>query len=132
MRELTAIVLAAGQGTRMKSAVPKVLHSLAGRPLLHYPVAAAVEAGATRVVVVVSPGFCDAVHQALASAFGESKIALAVQDPPLGTGDAARVGLEEVGSERVLILYGDTPLLLAYGRHLVTIARYLGRRAESN
>ncbi len=51
---LSAIVLAAGQGTRMKSQLPKVLHPLCGRPLVDYPVAAAFEAGADQVVVVTS------------------------------------------------------------------------------
>ena len=54
MSEFTAIVLAAGQGTRMKSAQPKVLHRLAGRALLEFSVRAALEAGAARVVLVTS------------------------------------------------------------------------------
>ncbi len=52
----TAVVLAAGKGTRMKSATPKVLHAIAGRPMIHYPVRAAIEAGARSVVVVVGHG----------------------------------------------------------------------------
>ena len=52
----TAVILAAGQGTRMKSALPKVLHPVAGRPLIHYPVRAALEAGCGEVVVVVGHG----------------------------------------------------------------------------
>ena len=54
MVPFTAIVLAAGQGTRMKSATPKVLHSLAGRPLVAYPLRAAFEAGAVHAVLVTS------------------------------------------------------------------------------
>ncbi len=108
--ELTAIVLAAGQGKRMKSALVKVLHPLAGRPLLYYPVRAAIDAGATRVVMVVSPGHEASIAESLRADFGE-RIETAVQDPPRGTGDAARVGLDKVTSDRVLILCGDTPLV---------------------
>ena len=51
----TVLILAAGQGTRMRSATPKVLHELCGRPMVMWPVTAALEAGASRVVVVDSP-----------------------------------------------------------------------------
>lgn len=95
----------------MKSALPKVLHPAAGRPLLYYPVRAAVDAGATRVVVVASPATRDAVDQALGAAFPGTALETVVQDPPRGTGDAARVGLAAVDAARVMILYGDTPLL---------------------
>ena len=56
MASQTAIILAAGLGKRMKSAMPKVLHPIAGRPLLHYPVRAALDAGCDDVVVVVGHG----------------------------------------------------------------------------
>jgi bifunctional UDP-N-acetylglucosamine pyrophosphorylase / glucosamine-1-phosphate N-acetyltransferase len=108
---LTAIVLAAGKGTRMKSQLPKVLHPLCGRPLLEYPVAAAFEAGADQVVVVTSGQ--PEITQALVDRYGTERIAVVVQDPPRGTGDAVRVGLEHVLHARTLILYGDTPLLRA-------------------
>ena len=52
---ISALVLAAGEGTRMRSALPKVLHPLCGRPLILWPVSAAQEAGAGKIVVVVSP-----------------------------------------------------------------------------
>ncbi len=55
MPTLTAVILAAGQGTRMRSELPKMLHPLCGRPLVWWPIAAALEAGADRVVVVDSP-----------------------------------------------------------------------------
>lgn len=108
---LCAIVLAAGKGTRMKSQLPKVLHPLCGRPLLEYPVAAAFEAGADRVVVVTSGQ--PEIARALEARFGAERITVVVQDPPRGTGDAVRVGLEAAAHERTLILYGDTPLLRA-------------------
>jgi bifunctional UDP-N-acetylglucosamine pyrophosphorylase / glucosamine-1-phosphate N-acetyltransferase len=108
-----AVILAAGQGTRMKSALPKVLHPLAGRPLVHYPVRAAIDAGCAEVVVVVGHGRGD-VEKYLAAAFG-TRVTTAVQAEQRGTGDAARAGLEKVGPwiERVLVFYGDVPLLAA-------------------
>jgi bifunctional UDP-N-acetylglucosamine pyrophosphorylase/glucosamine-1-phosphate N-acetyltransferase len=105
----TAIVLAAGQGTRMKSAVPKVLHRLAGRALVEFPVRAAFEAGASKVVLVTS-GHTD-IETLVARSFAGKSVVFAVQDPPRGTGDAARVGLDHVETERVLVFYGDTPLV---------------------
>lgn len=108
---LTAIVLAAGLGKRMKSALPKVLHRVAGRPLVHYPVVAALEVGAERVVVVASPETREALEDSLADAFGSVRLRFAIQSPPRGTGDAVRVAMPEVETERVLILCGDTPLL---------------------
>jgi bifunctional UDP-N-acetylglucosamine pyrophosphorylase/glucosamine-1-phosphate N-acetyltransferase len=111
MSELSAIILAAGQGKRMKSALPKVLHPIAGRPLVHYPVKAAVEAGAGRIVIVASPETREPLERDLIKSFGAERIRLTVQSPPRGTGDAARVGLDAVESDRVMILCGDTPLL---------------------
>jgi bifunctional UDP-N-acetylglucosamine pyrophosphorylase/glucosamine-1-phosphate N-acetyltransferase len=111
--QLAALVLAAGQSRRMKSPLSKVLHPVAGRPLLYYPVAAARAAGAAQVVVVTSAKDRDAIEQYLVGEFGADLIRIRVQDPPRGTGDAARIGLEglDAGAERALILYGDVPLL---------------------
>jgi bifunctional UDP-N-acetylglucosamine pyrophosphorylase/glucosamine-1-phosphate N-acetyltransferase len=110
---LTAVVLAAGQGTRMRSRVPKVLHSLAGRALFEYPLRAAIAAGAKRVVVVTSGN--RAIDERIRAVYGDSKDGVEVmtvtQEVPRGTGDAARVGLSRVQSERVLIVCGDTPLV---------------------
>jgi bifunctional UDP-N-acetylglucosamine pyrophosphorylase/glucosamine-1-phosphate N-acetyltransferase len=110
-RGLTAIVLAAGKGTRMKSQLPKVLHPLCGQPLLEYPVTAAFEAGADQVVVVTSGQ--PEITTALVARYGSERLQVAVQDPPRGTGDAVRAGLELVRHARTLILYGDTPLVRA-------------------
>ncbi|HEX3774416.1 MAG TPA: bifunctional UDP-N-acetylglucosamine diphosphorylase/glucosamine-1-phosphate N-acetyltransferase GlmU [Polyangiaceae bacterium] len=107
---LTAVVLAAGLGTRMKSRLPKVLHPIAGRPLAHYAVRAAFAAGVEHVVVVTSGQ--PEIEQGLAREYGD-KISCVKQDPPRGTGDAVRVGISEVKTERVLILCGDTPLVRA-------------------
>jgi bifunctional UDP-N-acetylglucosamine pyrophosphorylase/glucosamine-1-phosphate N-acetyltransferase len=113
MSDLSAIVLAAGLGKRMKSSLPKVLHPCAGRPLVHYPVRAAFEAGAGQVVVVASPETKASLERELVAAYGADRVAVTVQNPPRGTGDAARVGVTPVKSPRVLILCGDTPLLTA-------------------
>lgn len=112
MSSFVAIVLAAGQGKRMKSRVTKVLHKIAGRPLIHYPVQAARDAGASKVVVVVSPDNRERVDAYFAAEIG-SDVGTAVQPSPRGTGDAARIGLEALdpGVEEVLVLCGDTPLL---------------------
>jgi bifunctional UDP-N-acetylglucosamine pyrophosphorylase / glucosamine-1-phosphate N-acetyltransferase len=93
--------------------VPKVLHRLAGRPLVHYPIRAAREAGAERVIVVVSREHAEGIAADLEAAFGPGVCEVVVQDPPLGTGDAARVALTRLrpGEEHVLILCGDTPLV---------------------
>jgi bifunctional UDP-N-acetylglucosamine pyrophosphorylase/glucosamine-1-phosphate N-acetyltransferase len=104
---LAVVILAAGQGTRMKSARAKVLHELAGRPLLAYPLSAAEALGAERLVVVVGRE-ADSVKQAF-----EGRARFVVQEPQRGTGHAVlqtRPVLEGFGGD-VLILYGDTPLL---------------------
>ena len=111
---ITAVVLAAGKGTRMKSTTPKVLHAVAGRPLIHYPVRAAMEVGASRVVVVVGHGR-DRVEAYLREAFGD-RVETVVQEEQRGTGHAVLVALPAIAraagaDARVLILSGDTPLL---------------------
>ena len=111
LKKTTAIILAAGQGTRMKSALPKVMHPIAGRPLVYYPVRAALDAGCTEVVVVVGYGR-EVVSAYLAKAF-PANVKTAVQEKQRGTGDAARAGLEGVSLENALIFYGDVPLLMA-------------------
>jgi bifunctional UDP-N-acetylglucosamine pyrophosphorylase/glucosamine-1-phosphate N-acetyltransferase len=106
----TAIILAAGQGTRMKSARPKVLHELCGRPMVHYVVDAALAAGAADVVVVVGHGR-DEVTASLAKGFGE-RVKTCVQERQQGTGHAVRCALPVLGdAARVFLLCGDTPLL---------------------
>src|SRR5262245_59946481 len=110
-KSLTAIVLAAGQDTRTKSALPKVLHPVCGVPMLDHVVRAAKAAGATKVVVVVGHGR-EAVEEHLRSAFGP-EVVTAVQAEQRGTGHAARCGLEAVpdATGDVAILCGDVPLL---------------------
>jgi bifunctional UDP-N-acetylglucosamine pyrophosphorylase / glucosamine-1-phosphate N-acetyltransferase len=112
MSALAAVVMAAGQGKRMKSALPKVLHRAAGRAIVYYPIRAALDAGASEVVVVVSPETREPIEALLRADFG-NLVRVAVQEVPRGTGDAARVGIEGISAERVLVLCGDTPLLQA-------------------
>jgi bifunctional UDP-N-acetylglucosamine pyrophosphorylase/glucosamine-1-phosphate N-acetyltransferase len=106
-----AVVLAAGQGTRMKSALPKVLHPVCGVPMVVHVVNAAKAAGATRVVVVVGHGR-ELVEKALAKTFG-AEVTTAVQTEQKGTGHAALCAMPalEGHSGSVVILAGDTPLL---------------------
>ena len=99
--DLTAVVMAAGLGTRMKSATPKHLHPLLGRRLVDWVVLAARDAGVERVVVVTSPDAADK--------FPDDEVA--VQPEPRGTGDAVRAArdtLREAGGD-VLVLNGDVP-----------------------
>lgn len=108
MQELGVILLAAGQGTRMKSALPKVLHPLAGRPLFLHALAAARRLAPARVVIVIGHG-AEAVRQA----YDGTDVAWAVQEKQLGTGHAvlcAREVFDGFAGE-VVILSGDVPLI---------------------
>lgn len=109
-KEIAAIILAAGKGTRMKSTLPKVLHRAAGLPLAAYPLRRAQKLGIKKIVMVVSKDVGDQVSEVL-SHYG--KFDTAVQDPPLGTGHAVMAGMNKLdGFEgHILILYGDVPLL---------------------
>ncbi|MCA9607258.1 MAG: bifunctional UDP-N-acetylglucosamine diphosphorylase/glucosamine-1-phosphate N-acetyltransferase GlmU [Myxococcales bacterium] len=108
-RGFAAVVLAAGQGTRMKSALPKVLHEIAGRPMVAWPIEAARSAGAERVVVVLGHGK-EKVEAALA---GFDGVHTALQAEQRGTGHAVQCALPALeGFEgTVVILYGDVPLM---------------------
>jgi bifunctional UDP-N-acetylglucosamine pyrophosphorylase/glucosamine-1-phosphate N-acetyltransferase len=113
-----AIVLAAGLGTRMKSALPKVLHPVAGRPMIGHLLDRLSAFQPERTVVVVSPGM-PAVAEFVAPA------TTVIQDPPLGTGHAvlaAREALKGFDGD-VLVLCGDTPLLTAATMQEMVAAR---------
>jgi len=99
--------MAAGEGTRMRSSTPKMLHPVCGRPMVAWPIVAAREAGAGRVVAIVSPG------RDLSAGLPEG--AETVEQPqPDGTGGAIRAALPMIEeSETVLVLSGDVPLLSA-------------------
>src|SRR5580700_4718282 len=99
----TAVILAAGQGTRMKSALPKALHPLAGRPMLRHLLASC-EQVFNHIVVVVGPGM-EAVQEVAAPH------ACVVQTERLGTAHAALQAGEKFGTGEVAVLYADNPLI---------------------
>ena len=107
-----ALILAAGSGTRMKSALPKVMHPIAGRPMIAHLLEALRPLKPAATVVVVAPQM-EAVVRIVDPAL------TVVQDPPLGTGDAVRKALGALAGRLapqgdigdVLVLFGDTPLL---------------------
>lgn len=103
----SAIVLAAGKGSRFKSETPKCAQEILGRPMASWVIQAAQAAGVLDISLVVGHG-----RAQLIDALSES-VTVTVQENQLGTGDAARVGLEGISSEadQVIILAGDTPLL---------------------
>ncbi len=109
--DVVAVVLAAGLGTRMRSALPKVLHPLCGRPMLAYVLdawASTADGGAGPApVVVYSPPVAD-----VATVFAD-RAAFALQDDPRGTGDAVRAALGAVPTRatEIVVVYGDVPLV---------------------
>ena len=109
-RPVAAIILAAGKGTRMKSDLHKVLHPLAGRPMLEHLLASVAELGAERTVVVVGAGR-EQVEPVVAKTGGT----VAVQEPQLGTAHAVQQAEPALAglSGDVLILYGDVPFVSA-------------------
>lgn len=108
-RPLTVVILAAGKGTRMKSDLPKVLHPLAGRPLIGHVLAAADTLQPEKVCVVYGHG-----GETLPNAIGRADIAWALQEPQQGTGHAVQQAVPHIDSNgNVLILYGDVPLIRA-------------------
>lgn len=112
MAQRAAIILAAGQGTRMKSALPKVMHEVAGRPMVNWSIALARKVGCVRIIVVAHPSqqtLIDHVSRALGAD------AIVYQDPPQGTGHAVRcaeAALQGFNGD-VVVLYGDSPLVPA-------------------
>ena len=107
----SAIILAAGEGTRMKSSRPKVLHEIAGRSLVSWVVQTALDAGAARCLVVVGHGRGD-VEKELVAQFGE-RVKMVLQPEQRGTGDAVRCAMEadRALEGRLIVLYGDCPLI---------------------
>lgn len=112
MARRAAVILAAGQGTRMRSSLPKVLHQVGGRAMIDWSVALARDVGCDRIIVVCSPSG-QAVQDHVTRTIGAD--AIAIQDPPLGTGHAVRAAERALaGFEgELVVLYGDTPLIPA-------------------
>ncbi|MDQ0684330.1 MULTISPECIES: bifunctional UDP-N-acetylglucosamine diphosphorylase/glucosamine-1-phosphate N-acetyltransferase GlmU [Streptomyces] len=111
IRPAAVVVLAAGEGTRMKSAIPKVLHELCGRSLVGHVLAAARELDPENLVVVVGHAR-EKVTAHLAEV--DAAVRTAVQEEQNGTGHAVRMGLEQLGGGvdgTVVVVCGDTPLL---------------------
>ena len=106
--DAVGIVLAAGRGSRMRSRIPKPLHTLAGRELIRYPIEALKACGVSRIVVVASPDNRDAMVRVLGD-----EVVCAVQGSPDGTADAVACGLKAlpVVPRMVVVLAGDTPLV---------------------
>src|SRR3977135_844884 len=104
---LAAVVMAGGLGTRMRSAVPKHFHPILGRRLVDWVIGTGREVGAEPLVVVASPAARDE--------FAESDVTVAIQETPLGTGDAVRAARTTLAGHDgdILVLSGDTPLLTA-------------------
>lgn len=109
-------IMAAGLGTRMKSETAKVLHKVAGRPMLHWVVTTARSAGAARVVAILGHQI-EAVKASLDASFGAGAVDIAQQAEQRGTGHAVQCALPAVANEPddriVVILTGDAPLLPA-------------------
>ena len=108
MKNIASIILAAGEGTRMKSSIPKVLHCICGKPMIQYLLDNAVSLGIKNNIIVIGHG-ADLVKERLDS------VKCVKQNKLLGTGDAvlrARdILLKDNKVDNVLVLYGDTPLL---------------------
>lgn len=112
MDPLHVVILAAGQGTRMKSGLPKVLHEIAGRPMLGHVLQTAQALGAAACHIVVGHG-ADAIRNWVSGAeAGVRAPSFALQSEQLGTAHAVQQAMPEVpDAARVLILYGDVPLI---------------------
>jgi len=109
MKDLAAVILAAGQGTRMKSDLAKVLHPVQGNPMVSYVIRAVRQAGSRRIILVV--GY---QRERVMEALGGEQLEFAVQDEQLGTAHAlmqTRAALVDYHGD-LLVLAGDTPLLL--------------------
>ena len=131
-RSRAAVILAAGQGTRMKSPLPKVLHRVGHRAMLDHAIDAAEALGCERIVVVVGDHSPE-VRAHVEARLGPSSIA--VQDPPLGTGHAVRAAEAALSGfdGDVVVTYGDVPLLKAsdiepvFGGEGVTVVGFHAR-----
>ena len=110
---LSIVIMAAGKGTRMKSAHPKVLHKLAGRPMLSHVISTTATLSAQQLIVITGHG-ADQVEAAMRQAFASEPLSFVRQEPQLGTGHAVQQAVPVLPDEGItLILNGDTPLIQA-------------------
>jgi bifunctional UDP-N-acetylglucosamine pyrophosphorylase/glucosamine-1-phosphate N-acetyltransferase len=110
---LSIVIMAAGKGTRMKSARPKVLHKLAGRPMLSHVIATTSGLQATQQVVITGHG-AELVESSMKAAFADAPLQFVRQEPQLGTGHAVQQAVPVLPDQGItLILNGDTPLIQA-------------------
>ncbi len=110
---LSVVIMAAGKGTRMKSALPKVLHGVAARPMLSHVVGTAQALQARQVVVVTGHG-AEQVERTMRTTFGDAAMQFVRQAPQLGTGHAVQQAVPVLPDDGVtLILNGDVPLIQA-------------------
>lgn len=110
--EFSAIILAAGKGTRMKSSVPKVLHEIAGQPMLGYALEAARSGGAKQIFLVTAPDQDQVRAYADGCRGDNTHLTHCIQHEPHGTGDAVRAALPSLPENQgVVIMFGDTPLM---------------------
>jgi bifunctional UDP-N-acetylglucosamine pyrophosphorylase/glucosamine-1-phosphate N-acetyltransferase len=118
------VVLAAGVGSRMRSALPKVLHRVGGRTMLDAVLDAAATLNPSRVVVVLGAG-----RETVERSIEGRDVRVAVQDPPRGTGDAVRRGIPALsgGGGPIVVLSGDVPLISP-----TTLAALVDRRAAES
>ncbi|HRY89011.1 MAG TPA: NTP transferase domain-containing protein, partial [Rubrivivax sp.] len=123
---LNIVVMAAGKGTRMKSARPKVLHALAGRPLLQHVLDACAPLAAARTVLVTGHGAAD-----IEARFGAGALHCVRQEPQLGTGHAVQQAVPALddAAPTTLILNGDVPLIRAETARALAAACGGGRLA---
>ena len=124
MENLKAMILAAGEGTRMKSKKPKVLHEIGNKPMLEYVISSAKKVGAEEVCVVV--GY---ESEKVKEAICDETVSFAFQPKQLGTGHAVMQAVDFIDENKdIIILYGDTPLVTA--QTLEKLVQF--HRAEKN
>jgi bifunctional UDP-N-acetylglucosamine pyrophosphorylase/glucosamine-1-phosphate N-acetyltransferase len=121
--KIAVVVLAAGLGTRMKSDVPKVLHTVLGRPMISYVIDAARGIKPSRIIAVINP-----LHQEVVEYMSSLGVDTAFQGRPLGTADALKSALSKLKGfkDTVIVVNGDTPLL-----HTGTIKKFISKHERS-
>ncbi|MEY2840025.1 MAG: UDP-N-acetylglucosamine diphosphorylase/glucosamine-phosphate N-acetyltransferase, partial [Pseudomonadota bacterium] len=108
---LSIVIMAAGKGTRMKSSAPKVLHRIAGKPMLAHVIATTSALQAERLIVITGHG-AEQVEARMRADFADAPLNFVRQEPQLGTGHAVQQAIPVLPDEGItLILNGDVPLI---------------------